>query len=85
MMGPYWPTFGGRVQLDQLMQAANNNIWDLQFLIKHADRNGRNKWCWPDVLGYCTRRDCAFIHERGRDLPEAFDKEGCLKLEKGVK
>ena len=85
MMGTYWQKFGGRVRLDQIMQAANINILDLPFPNKYANGNGRNKLCWPSVLVRCTRRNCEFIHEKGRDLTEAFVEEACLKLEKGVK
>ena len=84
MMRPYWQKFGGRVRLVQIMQVAGINIWDLPFLNKHADGNGRNKLCWPNVPGYCTRGNCWFIHEKVRDLPEAFVKKACLKLKNGV-
>ena len=50
------------------MVAANTKYFDLPFLDKHVDANGRNKLCWNRVLVNCTRKDYTSIHERERDL-----------------
>ena len=73
------------MRLDQIPEAANMNVWDLPRLNKHTDGNGKNKLCWPNVRGCCFRGRCSFIHENGRELPEAFVKDACLRLENGVR
>ena len=84
MMKPYWQKFGRRIRFDQILDAANMNVWDLPQLDRHLDGNGKNRLCWPNLLGCCTRHNCSFMHESGRDLPEAFVEDACLKLESGV-
>ena len=71
--------------MDQIMHAADLNYWDLPFLQKHANPQEKNTLCWPSVLGECRRLGCAFIHEKGVDLPGGFIEEACLKLEDNVK
>ena len=85
MMRPYWQKFGGRVRFDQILNATNMNVWDLPRLDKRMDGNGKNRLCWPNVLGCCFRANCSFIHENGRDLPEASVKDACLRLKNGVR
>ena len=85
MMKPYWQKFGGRVRFDQILDAANMNVWDLPQLDRHLDGNGKNRLCWPNLLGCCTRGNCSFMHESGRELPEAFAEDACLKLESGIR
>ena len=80
-MGPYWRKFGGRVQMDQIMHAADLNYWDLSFLQKHANSNDRNMLCWPSVLGQCRRPGCTCIHEKGVDLPEGFVKRSVVEAQ----
>ena len=48
------------------------NIWDLPRLNKHTDGSGKNKLCWPNVIGCCFRDRCPFIHEKGQDVLDAF-------------
>ena len=70
--------------MDQIMEATNINIWKMPVLNTHTGGNDKNKLCWPNVLGFCTRERCPFIHEKGRDLPDAFVEDACLKLKSGV-
>jgi hypothetical protein len=63
MMADYIPTRGTRIQLMEILDAANKRITDLPTLPEYMEK-GRPFICWAYILGRCSFPNCAFC--RGR-------------------
>jgi hypothetical protein len=59
MMADYIPARGARVQLTEILDAANKRITDLPTLPDYME-NGRPFICWAHMLGRCSFPNCAF-------------------------
>jgi hypothetical protein len=77
---------GLRVQLNEILHAANKRITDLPTIPKCVN-NGRPFVCWVHILGQCRFPNCAFKngHVSHSSIPDAFAEEVVTILTPGVK
>jgi hypothetical protein len=59
MMAEYVAARGMRIQLTEILNAANKRIADLPTIPDYVV-NGRPTMCWAYILGRCTFCNCAF-------------------------
>jgi hypothetical protein len=86
MMADYIATQGLRVQLTEILDAANKQITDLPTIPEYVE-NGRPVVCWAHMLGKCSFKNCAFCkgHVLRENIPEKFADEVVAMLTPGVR
>jgi hypothetical protein len=86
MMADYVATRGLRVQLTEILDAANKRITDLPTIPEYVE-NGRPVVCWAHILGKCTFQNCAFCkgHVPRENIPDKFADEVVAMLTPGVR
>ena len=85
MMADYITQCGTRVQLTEILDAANKRITDLPTFPEYV-HNGRPFVCWVFILVRCTFRNCAFWrgHVTKEKIPDTFAEEVVAMLTPGV-
>jgi hypothetical protein len=85
MMADYVATRGLRVQLTEILDAANKQITDLPTILEYVE-NGWPVVCWAHILGKCTFQNCAFCkgHDPRGNIPDKFADEVVAMLTPGV-
>ncbi len=85
MMADYIVTRGLRVQLTEILDAANKRITDLPTILEYVE-NGRPVVCWAHILGKCSFQNCAFRkgHVLRENIPEKFADKVVAMLTPGV-
>jgi hypothetical protein len=86
MMADYLSTRGTRVQLTEILDAANKRITDLPTLPDYME-NGKPFICWAHILGHCSYPNCAFLkgHVPKDKITEKFADEVVAILNSGVR
>ncbi len=86
MMADYVLARGLRVQLTEILDAANKRITNLPTIPEYA-ANGRPFVCWAHMLGRCSFPNCAFRkgHIPRDNIPDAFVDEVVAMLTPGVR
>ena len=84
-MADYIAQRGTRVQLTEILDAANKRITDKPTIPDYV-HNGRPFVCWAFILGRCTFRNCAFQrgHVTKDKIPDSFAEEVVAMLTPGV-
>jgi hypothetical protein len=83
MMAKYWAIHGPTAHVGKITQAAGIWLSQLPTIEKYME-NGKSTLCVMYCLGRCRHFNCAFKHVAGSELPEAFAKDLCAALGKGV-
>ncbi len=85
-MADYVATRGLRVQLTEILDAANKRITDLPTIPEYVE-NGWPVVCWVHILGKCTLQNCAFCkgHVPRENIPDKFADEVVAMLTPGVR
>jgi hypothetical protein len=86
MMADYVASWGLRVQLNEILNAANKHITDLPTIPEYVN-SGRPFVCWAHILGRCQFPNCAFKngHIPRSSIPDAFAEGVVIILTPGVK
>jgi hypothetical protein len=86
MMADYIAARGARVQLTEILDAANKRITDLPTLPEYME-NGRPFICWAHMLGRCGFPNCAFRkgHVPRANITEQFADKVVATLTPGVR
>jgi hypothetical protein len=86
MMADYISTRGTRVQLTEILDAANKRITDLPTLPEYME-NGKPYICWAHILGRCSYPNCAFRkgHVPRKKISDSFADDVVAILTSGVR
>ncbi len=86
MMAEYVAAKGLRIQLTEILDAANKRITDLPTIPAYV-ANGRPFVCWAHILGRCIFLNCQFKngHVPRSAIPDSFADEVVVMLTPGVR
>ncbi len=87
LMDPYLSINTGRLNMTQLLEAANKRYEDLPILPNYTHPQGRSSICWNWVLGRCNYgQGCVFQcgQDKCEDVMDMFADTVCYVLGKGV-
>jgi hypothetical protein len=87
-MDPYLERFNGRINLNEVLDAAGKRQTDLPTLPQFCHANGRPFLCWNSTLGRCMYRECRYLREGGHlvhnDIPDDFADKVCTVIRPGI-
>ena len=86
MMAEYVAKKGYRIQLTEILDAANKRITDLPTLPDYINSQNRPFICWAFVLGRCLYHFCSFHkgHITKEHIPDDFVDKVVSLLSPGI-
>jgi hypothetical protein len=88
LMDPYLERFNGRIQLNEVLDAAGKRQTDLPMLPRFCYDNRRPFMCWNSNLGRCMYQEYWYWRKGGhpghKNIPDDFAEKVCAVIGPGI-